>query len=259
LDAQTKEPWRPTARILAATWLRVVAAAAAVAAVLAVSGAFGARGPEILWRVAYWLAMSAIGATGGVLFGVYVVPRDWFDRRPFLAGATITAVVGPPMCVASALALVIFRGLRWDLGLVLADAPQTLATTAAMVGLAFLIRSREPVETHAAPAAASPPKFLARLPYKLAGAELWAVEAEDHYLRLHTSQGQDLILMRLGDAIGELEGIEGARTHRSWWVARSAVRRVEREDGRATLVLPDGGEAPVSRAYARVLRAAGWF
>jgi DNA-binding LytR/AlgR family response regulator len=138
-------------------------------------------------------------------------------------------------------------------------APSTLATTAAMTALAFLVRRREPIETHARAKNAPPPKFLGRLPVKLAGAELWAVEAEDHYLRLHTSQGQDLILMRLGDAITELEGIEGARTHRSWWVARAAVRRVEREDGRARLVLADGAEAPVSRAYVKTLRAAGWF
>jgi DNA-binding LytR/AlgR family response regulator len=259
LDAQSTEPWRPTARNLAATWLRVVGAAAAVAAVLAVSGAFGVRGPGIIGHVAYWLAMSAIGATGGVLSGVYVMPREWFDRRLILAGAVITLVVGPPMCLASAYASVIFAHEPFSLHVVLANAPETLATTAAMVAISLLIRGRQTVETHAAPAAAAPPKFLARLPAKLAGAELWAVEAEDHYLRLRTSLGQDLILMRLGDAIGELEGIEGARTHRSWWVARAAVRGVEREDGRATLILPDGAEAPVSRAYARILRAAGWF
>jgi DNA-binding LytR/AlgR family response regulator len=68
-----------------------------------------------------------------------------------------------------------------------------------------------------------PPKFLERLPLKLRGAEVWAVEAEDHYLRLHTSKGQDLILMRLADAVAELEGIEGAQVHRSWWVARDAI------------------------------------
>jgi DNA-binding LytR/AlgR family response regulator len=42
-------------------------------------------------------------------------------------------------------------------------------------------------------------------------------------------------------------------------VARAAVRDVEREDGRASLALPDGKTAPVSRAYAKVLRAGGWF
>ena len=85
------------------------------------------------------------------------------------------------------------------------------------------------------------------------------MEAEDHYLRLHTSRGEDLILMRLSDALGELEGLEGAQTHRSWWVAKSAIGEVKRGDGRATIVLPNGKEAPVSRTYARALRKAGWL
>ena len=58
-------------------------------------------------------------------------------------------------------------------------------------------------------ASAEPAKFLERLPLKLRGAEVWAVEAEDHYLRLHTSKGQDLILMRLADAIAGAGGDRG--------------------------------------------------
>ncbi|WP_293453346.1 LytTR family DNA-binding domain-containing protein [Phenylobacterium sp.] len=108
-------------------------------------------------------------------------------------------------------------------------------------------------------ASATPPKFLERLPLKLRGAEVWAVEAEDHYLRLHTSKGQDLILMRLADAIAELEGIEGAQVHRSWWVARDAIADARRGDGRAVLTLKDGSEAPVSRTYAGLLRERGWI
>ena len=85
------------------------------------------------------------------------------------------------------------------------------------------------------------------------------MEAEDHYLRLHTSRGSDLILMRLADAVAELEGIEGAQTHRSWWVAKAAVVDARRGDGRAVLTLTNGVEAPVSRSYAGALRAAGWY
>ena len=85
------------------------------------------------------------------------------------------------------------------------------------------------------------------------------MEAQDHYLRLHTSKGLDMILMRLSDAIAELEGIEGAQTHRSWWVARDGVDDARRADGRATIRLKDGAEVPVSRTFARALRQAGWF
>jgi DNA-binding LytR/AlgR family response regulator len=94
---------------------------------------------------------------------------------------------------------------------------------------------------------------------KLRGATIRAVQAEDHYLRIHTDRGSDLILMRLSDALDELEGLEGAQTHRSWWVARDAVRDVARGDGRATLTLDGGIEAPVSRRYAKALRDAGWY
>ncbi len=101
--------------------------------------------------------------------------------------------------------------------------------------------------------------FLDRLPPRLRGAAILAVEAEDHYLRVHTDQGSDLILLRLSDALGELAGLDGAQTHRSWWVARAAVRDVARSDGRATLTLEAGLKVPVSRANATALRAAGWF
>jgi hypothetical protein len=104
-----------------------------------------------------------------------------------------------------------------------------------------------------------PARFPDRLPMKLRGAAIRAVQAEDHYLRIHTDRGSDLILMRLADALEELEGLEGAQTHRSWWVAREAVRDVARGDGRATLSLDGGLTAPVSRRYARALRDAGWY
>ena len=134
----------------------------------------------------------------------------------------------------------------------------TLVMTTGMTTLMMLARERS-IETHAAPAGAAPPRFLDRLPLKLRGGLLYAVQAEDHYLRLHTSKGQDLILLRLSDAVAELEGIEGAQTHRSWWVAKDAVEAAKRGDGRAVLTLKGGVEVPVSRAYARGLREAGWF
>jgi hypothetical protein len=105
----------------------------------------------------------------------------------------------------------------------------------------------------------APSRFLERLPVRMRSAEIWAVEAEDHYLRVHTSAGQDLILLRMADAIAELAGQEGMQVHRSWWVARSAIIDARRGDGRATLTLKDGTEAPVSRTYAAELRRRGWI
>jgi hypothetical protein len=241
-----------------ATWARILIATAVVALIMAISGSFGSETLTILPRALYWFGLCAVGIAIGNL-AARVVPQRWFEERPWSAWGLITACVAVPITVVVALTTAFFFHRRFGLALVADVAPGALVTTAGLVALAFLVRRRPPVETHAAPTGAAPAKFLARLPEKLAGAELLAVEAQDHYLRLHTSKGRDMILMRLSDAVVELEGLEGARTHRSWWVARGAVASVERGDGRATLTLTDGAEVPVSRAFAKTLREAGWF
>jgi DNA-binding LytR/AlgR family response regulator len=166
-------------------------------------------------------------------------------------------LMAPPMVLIVWTVISLLRG-RW---LPKSALPELLWDTVliciASCLAAILITRR--AQAHAALAGPAPVKFLERLPLKLRGAEVWAVEAEDHYLRLHTSKGQDLILLRLADAIAELEGIEGAQVHRSWWVARDAIADAKRGDGRATLTLKDGAEAPVSRTYARLLRERGWI
>ncbi|QJE74745.1 LytTR family transcriptional regulator [Aerophototrophica crusticola] len=115
----------------------------------------------------------------------------------------------------------------------------------------------EPEQAPVAGAMAGPCRFLERVPAKLRGT-LLAVQAEDHYLRVHTDLGSDLILCRFGDALAELEGTPGLRVHRSWWVAGPAVVRAEREGDRTVLVLSNGLRVPVSRSYGLAVRDAGW-
>ena len=99
------------------------------------------------------------------------------------------------------------------------------------------------------------PAFMARVrPDRRS--ELLAVEADGHYLHVHTRAGKDLILYRLCDALTELEGAEGARVHRSWWVAQRALSR---ERHREILKLVNGLEVPVSRSYRLAARERGWI
>lgn len=228
-------------------------------AVLAVSGAFHTGEVPFVARFAYWMALVVGGAFLGRYGGPLVVPRPWWETRPITVVVIMTFLIGLPMTLVATIGNNWIRRGQLGLWYVWDVLPSCLATTAVLTVLAFLVQRRAAVETHEAPKGAPPPRFLARLPAKLAGADLWAIEAQDHYLRLHTSKGDDLILMRLADALVELEGIEGARTHRSWWVARGAVVSAERAEGRATLTLTGGVTAPVSRAYVKPLREAGWF
>lgn len=99
--------------------------------------------------------------------------------------------------------------------------------------------------------------FLERLPVKYRTADLWAIASEDHYCRVFTSLGNELVLLRLSDAERDLASVDGLRVHRSWWVARNGVADIRREDGRPRLILKSGTEVPVSRSYLKAVRDAG--
>ncbi|MFC3077124.1 LytTR family DNA-binding domain-containing protein [Phenylobacterium terrae] len=126
------------------------------------------------------------------------------------------------------------------------------------VGYLFVDRWLEREERPPVRPEPAPPRLLARLPGRL-GREVLALQAEDHYVRVHTKAGSTLILMRLADAIAELDGLEGERVHRSWWVARSAVASARPDGRRMTLTLANGVEAPVTRDAVPRLRRAGWI
>jgi len=99
-----------------------------------------------------------------------------------------------------------------------------------------------------------PPEFLAKLPPALRS-DIIALEAEDHYLRVHTLHGSALILMRLADAAAIIDPRLGLRVHRSWWVAKDAVRALERAPGRAIFRLVNDTEVPISRTHLPAARA----
>ena len=96
-------------------------------------------------------------------------------------------------------------------------------------------------------------------PAKRRTARLIAIEAHDHYLKVHTDAGEELITLRFADALEELARAHGWRVHRSWWVAADAVEAVRWRRGAGEMRLAGGLVAPVSRTYAPVLKEAGWF
>ncbi|GAA0647084.1 LytTR family DNA-binding domain-containing protein [Brevundimonas lenta] len=253
-------PQRTIQLTLDRTLVRGVFVALAAGVVLALTGAFGMDEVPLWFRLAYWLPMMLLGALWGHICGSLTDRFIDMDRRPWLATAALTLVMSGPLSIM--VWAITTRFFDDDRVLELDRLPHFLLPVTLVTGVVAALNvflSRTPVQTHAAPAGATPARFLDRLPLKLRGATIRAVVSEDHYLRIHTDRGSDLILMRLADALKELEGLEGAQTHRSWWVAKDAVRSVSRGEGRATLTLEGGLEAPVSRRYAKALRDAGWY
>lgn len=111
--------------------------------------------------------------------------------------------------------------------------------------------AEEPIEPSGA--------FRQRLSARRRAARLLAVQAEDHYLRVHTDAGEELITARFSDALQELERLAGYQTHRSWWVAANAIEAVRWRRGRGELRLASGLTVPVSRTHTAALKREGWF
>ncbi|MDP2764276.1 MAG: LytTR family DNA-binding domain-containing protein [Brevundimonas sp.] len=239
---------------------RGVGVAVGAGVVLALTGAFGTDIIPLWGRLTYWVCLILTGAVWAHVCSLLIERIVDPDEKPWLTVATLSAATAGPVVILVWLVTgLVFEGRIYPVGAIAGFIGPVLVITVAISAINVFLNRPPTVQTHAGPSGMAPARFLDRLTPRLRGAALYAVQAEDHYLRLHTDRGSDLILMRLSDAVAELEGLEGARTHRSWWVARDAVRGVKRGDGRATLTLEGGVEAPVSRRYARALRAAGWY
>jgi LytTr DNA-binding domain len=241
-------------------WVGFVLSAAIPGVLLSLLGPFGSYAAPLWMRLAYWMPTMALGATVGAALTIWTDRAAVFEGRPVLRIAAMTTAMTAAMA-----------GLAWGMAQ-LVFGPGSVAFTPEFVFyvwvitmivsvISAIIRARR-VAIAAAPvpgAAVGQPRLSARLPVKLQDAAILALESEDHYVRVHTSAGSELILMRLGDAIAEMGHAPGARAHRSWWVAKTAVESLKRNNGRLALLLAGGLEVPVSRGYASELREAGWF
>ncbi|PWC34120.1 transcriptional regulator [Azospirillum sp. TSO35-2] len=250
---------------------------AATIVTLAVLGPFGTfREMGFGVRLAYW---GSLIATGSLMFELVMVvarrvlpdlERSW---PLMLAAAFVTVSLGQTIVVALLEHHLRDRDYLSPAGLAELFG-YVLVITALVSALPVWLELRDhglvghapapapatpgPAPPDPAPATASDAPFLDRIPPRL-GRELLALEMEDHYVRVHTTGGSDLILMRLRDAVAELAGIDGLQVHRSYWVAAAAVAAVERKpDGKLALRLTNGLRVPVSRTHAPAVRAAGW-
>ncbi len=211
-------------------------------------------------RYVFWTSTMVTGTAATALAGPLVFDRLLPGRQLALQLALVAAIISLPVWVVIIGFTASLTG-RWPMNDLPLQFLRIFAVSFIVVGGGYAgLRMFGLIGGGPAPesaAGASPiPKFLERLPGKYRGAALYAVSSEDHYLRIHTDRGEELILMRLSDAMRELEGADGLQTHRSWWVARDGVDHVDRDNGRQKIVLKSGAAAPVSRSFAKALKDA---
>ena len=241
-------------------WIRRFFLFLALGVVLGWMGPFGTYVQLPGWRrLAYWMiAVPGVGMCARIAM-MMVAGHGRTGAWPLLARiAAGSALAGFP---GTFIALLLQGGMTGELDFPMLGLIQMYATVSLVIGLIayplILLTGSRPAPEIETPVAAESP-FLRRIPAKLGTDLLW-LSAEDHYIRVTTPLGSDLILCRLSDAIAELGAAAGQRVHRSHWVAQGAVKSVERRDGKTVLLLVNGDNVPVSQSYAPVLKAAGWL
>jgi hypothetical protein len=209
---------------------------------------------------AYWVSLIVWGGLAGEALGWLIqnrLPQMQVWAFALVLSLAMTLVILPAVLLAEAISERPVGPENWP---VLAFFVWILAISGTALRLLIIHAfGKKPETQSAAGATGVSTAFFDRLPIRLRSADLYAVESEDHYLRVHTSAGQELILMRLADAVRELSSLEGLQTHRSWWVAKQGLADVVKGDGRLTLKLKSGAEAPVSRTYLKTVKEAGWL
>lgn len=236
-------------------WVVYLGVTTALGAFLGAVGPYGSylNGPTHV-RIAYWIAagwisLAVLGTAARLALSL--ARRTGIPAPAAVAGALILANA-PLSALIAALARSIWPGLPpmsgfdWYV--------QVLAITAFTLAAYGLTRAALQGRTPAAappavrPAEAAPPL----------GPAL-CLQMDDHYVRVHTAAGSRLVHATLGQAIAAQGDREGLQAHRSWWVAREAVRAHVWNGRRLRLELTNGLSVPVSRSAVARLRAAGWL
>ena len=113
--------------------------------------------------------------------------------------------------------------------------------------------------TEEPPAAPIRPKFFDRLSLATQNDDVVCLSADNHHVVVVMQSGAtERILIRLSDAVAEMDGVDGFMIHRSHWVCAACARSGLRRGGKDLLVLSTGAELPVSAKYKPVLEAAGF-
>lgn len=241
-----------------------------ISLVAIISGPFGTDA-VMDWpmRSLYWFSITA----GGLVIGVSAraVTAAWIGYgRPLVFDV-----------VATLLTTAILAPLVWMLRRTvdtLSGAPSVALFNVTLhslviVGLVFVVRRHispsepgsylepetepDPEARYYASEGARNPRLYRRLSDMTTGTIL-RLSGMDHHVEVITTEARETLRLRLTDAIGEMDPVEGYCTHRSHWVARAAIEAVDRtQPGKVFIVLVNGDRIPVSRKYRPDLEAAG--
>jgi DNA-binding LytR/AlgR family response regulator len=204
-------------------------------------------------RYAFWLGLGLTGYVCGFIAWRLLGRSPRFARRSAALAALLAGLLS-----AIPQTFIVF----WAMSLLQPDRTASvgalillfLAVAAVQLILltAIVLIDRPSLSSLGQTGAEEPPRTV------LTAVQPVALEAQDHYVRVHDLEGSRLVLQRLSDAVAEVSDVDGLQVHRGWWVASAAVAGTYVQDGRRWVRLVNGLTIPVSRSRRRDVLARGW-
>ncbi len=236
--------------MLQSSLVRMVLTCLVAGGVLAVLAPYGTHNISFPGRLAYWVGLCMAG-------GIGTLTVDVFEKVTTKSLNPYVRVLAQSLSASFFVLVALIIMMKLSYGVPRLHTLLNLffyiwVVAAVITGIGALMKSRRTETGTSVPERAA---LYERLPPKLRSGDIYALSAEDHYVRVITSKGDDLILMRLSDAIKETAPLKGVQPHRSWWVAESGIDKVSGNK----LTLHTGQTVPISRSGKKVVREAGWL
>jgi len=215
------------------------------------AGPFGTfESMELSARALYWISVVSLAVICGYVVRGVILVMIGQDRPALfdLAASIVVTVVFTPILV------LIGRGVERMLGGMAPEFPNVILYTFAVAFAAYVSRrvvvgAEECTYPFLDDEEEKEPRLVHRLSPEIRG-KIIRISGQDHHVEIATTHGSETLRLRLMDAIGEMDEVEGYCTHRSHWVARDAIVRVERENShKINIILSNGDVVPVSRKY----------
>lgn len=222
--------------------------------VLGFLGPFGSYAMPLSERLIYWFILFNLG-----YFFYYFshIMTDWFYKNksphPVLLFITPSLLATIPLSILVGYAT-LQVGYKFNLSLpiFIYMLPQVFILGIIIDSMMRFIHLKQDTKIKNRPGQT----FINRLPHKL-GDKLICFVMEDHYIQVYTELGNHMMLMRMKDALIELQDYKGFQVHRSYWVAFNSIENVIKQSRKTILVMSNGLEIPVSRKYLATIKEAG--
>lgn len=251
-------------------WARLITGATVAGLLFGLMGPYNSFTANPATRLFYWVILFWAGTL--ILWPSTVLAASAGARRgfpPIFAAAVAILVSSIPLAAFAAAGCYVFwpihasgiRPLEWYVQTLVVALPATAIVLWLETGRHFRWAPAGMAARMTAGAETETPSGFAGGPAladHLIDAAL-CLQMEDHHVRVHTVGRSYLHLAPLKQVAEQLGPSRGLQVHRSWWVARNAVREW-REEGRSiVLILSSGQRVPVARNRVAQLRAQGWL